>query len=444
MLAHPVERFGVAQIEQQIVRIVRALEQPFGMFLRDLAAYGDAFGFEPYHELGAGFVRGFRQRLQSVRETLLVHLPCAYRVIPVFPREVGAAASLVPSGVEPEDFGHDAELSVALGQREGEIFCQAAVLVAGCGIAPAVSARERIFGEAAVQFGRMVGEHETAERVMADHAVFALPEQHAYERRADRLVRQQVEVHVLHARGQRRGAGRLLRYVDVPVAGPADGDDRAPSVRCLEIHERKSGMVRRASAFGGDINRFVRFHRRRQRPEVVATAVASHGMVQREGSVLSRLHAEIGDLDIGQHGGVALRCIRKVQHPLDGAELLEARDTAGYFQTGDGIGVGEQVFDRSRFVARSLACRVFPFADELGRRLAVVDEREGRNVSFGESRFDPSLHVFGDGHSLPALAFAGRRQQNEQRHEGEQSDACLCIHSIHKCSVRVNDFSETK
>ena len=188
-------------------------------------------------------------------------------------------------------------------------------------------------------------------------------------------------------------------------------------------------MVRRASAFGGDINRFVRFHRRRQRPEVVATAVASHGMVQREGSVLSRLHAEIGDLDIGQHGGVALRCIRKVQHPLDGAELLEARDTAGYFQTGDGIGVGEQVFDRSRFV---------------GRRLAVVDKREGRNVSFGESRFDPSLHVFGDGHSLPALAFAGRRQQNEQRHEGEQSDACLCIHSIHKCSVRVNDFSETK
>ena len=279
---------------------------------------------------------------------------------------------------------------------------------------------------------------------MADHAVFALPEQHAYERRTDRFARQQVEIQILHTRGQRGGTGRLLRYVDVPVAGPADGDDRASSVRRLEVHKRKSGMVRRASALGGDVDRLVRFHLCRQRPKVVATAVASHGMVQREGSVLSRLHAEIGDLDIGQHGGVALRCIRKVQHPLDGAELLEARDTAGYFQTGDGIGVGEQVFDRSRFVARSLACRVFPLADELGRRLAVVDEREGRNVSLGENRLDPALHVLGNGHSLPALAFAGRRQQNEQRHEGEQSDACLCIHSIHKCSVRVNDFSETK
>lgn len=230
MFAHPIERFGVAQIEQQIVRIVRALEQPFGMFLRDLAAYGDTFGFEPYHEFGAGLVRCFRQRLQSVRETLLVHLPCAYRVIPVFPCEVGASASLVPSGVEPEDFGHDAELGVALSQREGEIFGQAAILVAGRGVAPAVPARERIFGEAAVQFGRMVGEHEAAERVMADHAVFALPEQHAYERRTDRFARQQVEIQILHTRGQRGGTGRLLRYVDVPS--------------CRSSRRRRSRLVR--------------------------------------------------------------------------------------------------------------------------------------------------------------------------------------------------------
>ena len=187
VFAQPGAGFPVAEVEQLHRIFIGGREHPFGVRLCEPTVDDRAFRFEPDHELRPDPVRRVGQRFESARETGAVDNPVADAGRPVAAGEIRPARTFVPARIEPEHFRHDAELFVAVDQRDGELFGQAAVLVARGRIAPVESRRKRVFGEFAVDFAGVVRQHEAAETVVAVHRVVALPEQHTDPRRADRF-----------------------------------------------------------------------------------------------------------------------------------------------------------------------------------------------------------------------------------------------------------------
>ena len=219
---HPGPGVGMAQVENT-VGVVRQADQPFGVLPVETGSFIDPLRLEPEDEALA-FVSGrVADRLEAAREPLLVGRPGADSVPPA------CARVFVPSGVDPERFGLEAELAEPVDHGQGVAFGGAGVFVAGGRPAEADAVGEGRLDELAVRPRRVMGQDEAAQQVVAVEPVGAFPKEQAHRRRADFLPRMQAEMGRLHARleGDFRLAGLLDR--GFPAAGPADGGHDTPA-----------------------------------------------------------------------------------------------------------------------------------------------------------------------------------------------------------------------
>ena len=354
-------------------------------------------------------------RLQSVGEALPIDLPVADRIGPVLLILI-VGGLLVPAGIEPEYLRDDVELLVATDQRDRIVGRQAGILVAGCRIAVVEARADRIAGRLAVDLARMMRQNEPTESVMPGEAVLALPEKQADARGADRLRGIEIGGQIFLPGAQRDASLRAGRHIGEPCPGPADGYHRAPAVGSLDV-EKREGVLRRASALGSHIERIAGSQHFRPLMEIGFRHMAAIGIMYGEAALAGRRQVQIDDLDLLDRRRIGIRQVLEAQHPFDRSEIGEPFHAAFDLQAAAAVLIRVQILAHARFGIFDTLSRVFPLAQQSGRRFAVIDEREGRYLPFRETGLDPAAHVRRRIGKRAARLGRGRERNHSQQHE---------------------------
>ena len=121
VLAQPVARFVIAEIEQQPIGLFRTcglwtIKHPFLVLYSPLGSFHHPLRFEPKHEFRAGCMGRIGDRLHPVRKAFPIDGPVACGRSPVLTFLI-VRGSGVPSRIKPEYVRDQSELSVAIDHR---------------------------------------------------------------------------------------------------------------------------------------------------------------------------------------------------------------------------------------------------------------------------------------------------------------------------------------
>ena len=236
-----------------------------------------------------------------------------------------------------------------------------------------------------------MGQHVAAETVVAHHAVFALPEEQADAGHTDPLARLDTGIQGRHASRKPQRAVIGSHDVAMPCARPSDGHHGTPPLRGLYVVEGE-GSVRGTSALGLHGERVARREALLAGRKVSACGIAAVGIIYGGGG-LGVKQAEVERLHAGElRRGHAAR-ILKAQQPLHGIVVRPALHLTLYPQPRLGVGVADKVGHLAVFRWLQPLHRVLPLREQFGRRLSVIEEREGGHVAAAELTLDPAFHI---------------------------------------------------
>jgi len=340
----------------------RRAQQPLRVVLVEPRAGRDPLRLEPHqdlHPLGVGVIA---DRAQAAGKPLRIDFPRA---------DLRPALLLhVPAGVHPPVV-------------ELELFLQVAVdvhdLVVGVGldhllIGPRAGGHELGRREPAAGLGHAVGHHPAAPEVLRPDPV-AVPELKHDERAADLLAGQELQSRDLLARANVKSALLVAQELGRPLARPAHDDDHA-LMAPGEIEVRHVG-VGRAPAGCGKAPLGARRQGRFQRPVIGAVGRRADGVVQQELAQLAAIETDVEGLDVLQDRRVGLARVAEAEGPFHRGEVLVQDGDPADFQSGSRIAPDQRVLEAVLVeLPRFLLQR--PRLEEIGRRLAVVDERKGQ------------------------------------------------------------------
>ena len=148
--------------------------------------------------------------------------------------------------------------------------------------------------------------------------------------------------------------------------------------------------------------------------------MAAIGIMYGETALAGRRQVQIDDLDLLDRRRIGIRQVLEVQHPFDRSEIDEPFHAAFDLQTAAAVLIRVQILAHARFGALDPLSHILPLTQQSGRRLAVIDEREGRYLPFRETGLDPAAHVRRRIGKRAARLGRGRERNHSQQHERQR------------------------